>query len=72
MRSMFTNQTIQDSPLHQSLPEGTVITSLDDFQLTSSDTSLDLWTWYLSHKQPHEGTEIGWCVEAGSFLGQYL
>lgn len=60
----------QHSSLHDSVPNGAVITSLDDLQLTSSDLSLDLWTSYLSHSEALEvSSDIGWCVEAKQFLG---
>ena len=70
---MFTLKLwLQDSPLHRSLPDGIVIVALDDLQLTSPDSSMDLWTSYLSDTQISDTPgNIGWCVDAEWFLGKY-
>ncbi|KAF9524954.1 peptidase family M50-domain-containing protein [Crepidotus variabilis] len=51
------------SPLYLHLRPGSIITKIDDTQL-SSYTS-DVWTEYLT--LPHRPSDTGWCVETSAF-----
>lgn len=55
---------MQDSPLYEHLPPGSMLMALDDVSLATDDpASKDLWNSYLL-KAPEHGvaTLRGWCV----------
>ena len=55
---------IQNSPLRAHLPPGTIITKLDDIFLGSRNSSVDIWTSYLTGSSNQQEKNLGWCVEA--------
>lgn len=61
----------QKSALEGFLPQGAMVTRLDDVSLIG-DT--DIWTWYLTSTELEADTEkgMGWCVSKRNFLGADL
>lgn len=50
----------QSSPLYLHLSPGTIITKLDDTELGTKNTSIDIWTKYLTGATQNIST--GWCL----------
>lgn len=56
--------SLQQSPLRDYIPVGSIVTKLDDTLLFTSAKSDDPWVSYLSRRPIHLGDDVdfGWCV----------